>query len=393
MNTQTAHSKITPAHLRRQALVYIRQSTPHQVQSNQESTERQYALVQRAQHLGWAPEATVSVDEDQGRSGQETQHRSGFQKLLADISSGHVGMVLALEASRLARSSVDWHRLIEICAITRTLLADDGAIYDPRDPNDRLLLGVKGTISESELFTLRCRLHEGRWNKARRGALVRSLPVGYVYDEAGAIRKDPDRQVQSRITYIFALFERLQVARQVLVHLRDEALKLPAKVWSGPHQGRIVWKAPTLSALVRLLHNPTYAGVYVYGQCAYDAFERSETTGKAKPRVRPIEEWPVCVHAAFPAYLSWEQFQRNQQVLRANWYRSSSRGAPRKGAALLQGIAFCGHCGRKMGLQHYATREKRAPAYVCYQAYQNEGGATCQCMSAKGVDEAITTLF
>ena len=393
MNTQTAHSKITPAHLRRQALVYIRQSTPQQVQSNQESTARQYALVQRAQHLGWAPEATVSVDEDQGRSGQGAQHRSGFQKLLADISSGHVGMVLALEASRLARSSVDWHRLIEICAITRTLLADDGAIYDPRDPNDRLLLGVKGTISESELFTLRCRLHEGRWNKARRGALVRSLPVGYVYDEAGAIRKDPDRQVQSRITYIFALFERLQVARQVLVHLRDEALKLPAKVWSGPHQGRIVWKAPTLSALVRLLHNPTYAGVYVYGQCAYDAFERSETTGKAKPRVRPIEEWPVCVHEAFPAYLSWEQFQRNQQVLRANWYRSSSRGAPRKGAALLQGIAFCGHCGRKMGLQHYATREKRAPAYVCYQAYQNEGGATCQCMSAKGVDEAITTLF
>ena len=393
MNTQTAHSKITPAHLRRQALVYIRQSTPHQVQSNQESTERQYALVKRAQHLGWAPEATVSVDEDQGRSGQGAQHRSGFQKLLADISSGHVGMVLALEASRLARSSVDWHRLIEICAITRTLLADDGAIYDPRDPNDRLLLGVKGTISESELFTLRCRLHEGRWNKARRGALVRSLPVGYVYDEAGAIRKDPDRQVQSRITYIFELFERLQVARQVLVHLRDADLKLPTKVWSGPQQGRIVWKAPTLSALVRLLHNPTYAGVYVYGQFAYDAFERSETTGKAKPRVRPIEEWPVCVHEAFPAYLSWEQFQSNQQVLRANWYRSSSRGAPRKGAALLQGIAFCGHCGRKMGLQHYATRENRAPAYVCYQAYQNEGGATCQCMSAKGVDEAITTLF
>jgi DNA invertase Pin-like site-specific DNA recombinase len=290
MNTQTAHSKITPAHLRRQALVYIRQSTPHQVQSNQESTARQYALVQRAQHLGWAPEATVSVDEDQGRSGQGAQHRSGFQKLLADISSGHVGMVLALEASRLARSSVDWHRLIEICAITRTLLADDSAIYDPRDPNDRLLLGVKGTISESELFTLRCRLHEGRWNKARRGALVRSLPVGYVYDEAGAIRKEPDRQVQSRITYIFEVFERLQVARQVLVHLRDEALKLPAKVWSGPQQGRIVWKAPTLSALVRLLQNPTYTGVYVYGQCAYNAFERSETTGKAKPRVRPIEE-------------------------------------------------------------------------------------------------------
>src|SRR5215510_696648 len=211
-------------------------------------------------------------------SGQGAQHRSGFQKLLADISSGHVGLVLALEASRLARSSVDWHRLIEICAITRTLLADDGAIYDPRDPNDRLLLGVKGTISESELFTLRCRLHKGRWNKARRGALVRSLPVGYVYDEAGAIRKEPDRQVQSRITYIFEVFERLQVARQVLVHLRDEELKLPAKVLSGPHHVRIVWKAPSLSAIVRLLHNPTYACVYVYVQFSYFFFKRSATT-------------------------------------------------------------------------------------------------------------------
>lgn len=393
MNMETAHRKITPDHLRRQALVYVRQSTPQQVQSNPESTERQYALMERAQNLGWTPEATLSVDEDQGRSGKGARHRSGFQKLLADISAGQAGIVLALEASRLARSSVDWHRLIEICAITQTLLADDGAIYDPRDPNDRLLLGVKGTLSEAELFTLRCRLHEGRWNKARRGDLMRSLPVGYVYDEAGSIRKDPDRQVQSRIAYVFRLFEQLRVARQVLVHLRAEDLKLPTKVWGGPQHGRIIWKAPTLSALVRMLHNPTYAGVYVYGQFAYDAFERSEATGKAKTRLRPIEEWPVCLHEAFPAYVSWAQFQSNQQLLRANGYRSSSRGAPRKGAALLQGIAFCGHCGRKMGLQHYATREKRAPAYVCYRAYQNEGAASCQCMSAKGVDEAMTTLF
>lgn len=393
MKPETAHRKITPAHLRRQALVYIRQSTPQQVRSNPESTGRQYALRERAHSLGWTPEATVIVDEDQGRSGKGAQHRSGFQKLLGDISAGQAGIVLALEASRLARSSVDWHRLIEICAITQTLLADDGTIYDPRDPNDRLLLGVKGTISEAELFTLRCRLHEGRWNKARRGALIRSVPVGYIYDDAGAIRKTPDRQVQSRLTYVFRLFERLRVARQVLLQLRTEDLKLPAKVWGGPQHGRIVWKAPTLSALVRLLHNPAYAGVYVYGQFAYDPFERSAITGKAKTRVRPLEEWPVCVQAAFPAYLSWEQFQRNQQCLRANWYRSSSRGAPRRGAALLQGMVFCGHCGRKMGLQHYATREQRAPAYVCYHAYHNEGGASCQSMSAKGVDAAITTLF
>ena len=393
MNIKTLYSKITPDHLRRQALVYIRQSTTQQVRNNHESVERQYALVERAVALGWAPEATHTIDEDQGRSGTSVLHRPGFKKLLAEISAGQVGMVLALEASRLARSSVDWHRLVEICGLTRTLLADDGAVYDPREPNDRLLLGVKGTLSEAEIFTLRCRLHEGRWNKARRGALSRSLPVGYVCGEDGTIRKDPDRQVQARIAYVFRLFARLRAARKVLVQLRSEGLKLPTQVWGGPQHRRVVWKVPTLSAIVRMLHNPTYAGTYVYGQFAYDAFVRSPTTGKAKTRLRPLEEWPVCRHEAFPAYISWEQFVANQHLLRTNWYRADSRGAPRKGAALLQGIAFCGRCGRKMGIQHYATREKRAPAYTCYHAYHNEGGAACQCMSAKGVDAAVTALF
>jgi DNA invertase Pin-like site-specific DNA recombinase len=217
MNTKMVYTKITPDHLRRQALVYIRQSTTQQVRSNHESVERQYALVERAVALGWAPEATHTIDEDQGRSGTSALHRPGFKKLLAEISAGQVGIVLALEASRLARSSVDWHRLVAICGITRTLLADDGAVYDPREPNDRLLLGVKGTLSEAELFTLRCRLHEGRWNKARRGALSRSLPVGYVCGEEGAIRKDPDRQVPARIAYVFRLCARLRAAHKVLV--------------------------------------------------------------------------------------------------------------------------------------------------------------------------------
>ena len=386
-------SKITPAHLRRHALIYIRQSSTQQVRSHQESTERQYALVQRAAALGWPPELIATIDEDQGRSGTSATHRSGFKKLLAEISAGQVGIVLALEASRLARSSADWHRLVEICSITRTLLADDGAVYDPREPNDRLLLGVKGTISEAELFTLRCRLHEGRWNKARRGALRRSLPVGYVSTADGKVHKDPDRQVQARIVYVFRLFTRLRVARKVLLQLRTEDLQLPTLVWGGPQHGRVVWKAPTLSAVVRMLHNPTYAGVYVYGQSAYDSFVRSATTGKAKTQLRPLEEWPVCLQAAFPPYITWEQFVENQRILRAHWYRADQRGAPRKGAALLQGLVFCGRCGRKMGIQHYATREKRAPAYTCYQAYQTEGGASCQCMSAHGVDAAVTGLF
>jgi DNA invertase Pin-like site-specific DNA recombinase len=386
-------SKITPAHLRRHALIYIRQSSTQQVRSHQESTERQYALVQRAAALGWPPELSATIDEDQGRSGTSATHRSGFKKLLAEISAGQVGIVLALEASRLARSSADWHRLVEICSITRTLLADDGAVYDPREPNDRLLLGVTGTISEAELFTLRCRLHEGRWNKARRGALRRSLPVGYVSTADGKVHKDPDRQVQARIVYVFRLFTRLRVARKVLLQLRTEDLQLPTLVWGGPQHGRVVWKAPTLSAVVRMLHNPTYAGVYVYGQSAYDSFVRSATTGKAKTQLRPLEEWPVCLQAAFPPDITWEQFVENQRILRANWYRADQRGAPRKGAALLQGLVFCGRCGRKMGIQHYATREKRAPAYTCYQAYQTEGGASCQCRSAHGVDAAVTGLF
>ena len=385
--------KIARDHLSREAIVYIRQSQPHQVRDNRESRARQYNLVERATALGWPAGSITTVDEDQGRTATAADRRHGFKKLLAEISAGQVGIVLALEAARLARSCADWHRLIEICGITRTLLADETAVYDPRDPNDRLLLGVKGTISEAELFTLRCRLHEGRWNKARRGALTRSLPAGFVMTESGAVVKDPDRSVRARLDYLFRQFDRLGVAHKVLVHFREQGLTLPTKVWGGPRHGQIVWKPATLSAIVRMLHNPTYAGAYVYGQCEYDSFDRSLSTGKARPHARPPEDWPVCIHGAFPAYLTWEQFLENRRRLRSNWYRHESRGAPRKGAALLQGIVFCGRCGSRMGIQHYATKEKRNPAYTCYRAYQSEGAVGCQCMSATGVDQAVTDLF
>ena len=204
-------SKIRPDHLRRQAVVYVRQSTLQQVRGNRESSTRQYALADRAKALGWPAGAVQTIDEDQGRSGSHADHRHGFKKLLAEIAAGQVGVVLALEASRLARSSVDWHRLVEICVVTKTLLADESTVYDPRDPNDRLLLGVKGTLSEAELMTIRCRLHDGRWSKARRGELAQSLPIGLIRTEAGAVVKHPDRQVQSRIRYIFDLFAELRV--------------------------------------------------------------------------------------------------------------------------------------------------------------------------------------
>src|ERR1700722_9999442 len=224
----TLDPKIRPDHFRRTAVVYVRQSTLHQVRGNRESGARQYALVERAKTLGWPATAVQTIDEDQGRSGARADQRQGFKKLLAEIGAGQVGLVLALEASRLARSSLDWHRLVEICVVTDTLLADETAVYNPRDPNDRLLLGVKGTLSEAELFTIRCRLHDGRWNKARRGELANSLPVGYVRTEAGAVVKEPDRQVQARLSYVFDLFAELRVARRVLVRLRKEKLSVPA---------------------------------------------------------------------------------------------------------------------------------------------------------------------
>ena len=243
------------------------------------------------------------------------QHRQGFQRLVAAVAAGEVGLVLMLEASRLSRCGSDWHRLIELCSLSQTLLADEQCVYDPRQPNDRLLLGVKGTLSEAELMTLRTRLFEGRWNKARKGQLGRSLPVGYVYDAEGGWIKDPDRQVQDRLTYLFELFRRLGVARQVLVSLKAEQLKLPVRVWGGPGHGQLQWKEPTYSMVVRRLHNPAYAGAYVYGEWEYDGSQRSPTTGKAKARVRSLTDWPVCIQAHHEGYLSWEAYLANQQQL------------------------------------------------------------------------------
>jgi DNA invertase Pin-like site-specific DNA recombinase len=384
--------KIRADHLRRQAVVYVRQSTAQQVRGNRESTVRQYALADRAKALGWPAAAVETIDEDQGRSGKHADHRHGFKRLLAEIGAGQVGVVLALEASRLARSSVDWHRLVEICVVTQTLLADDSSVYDPRHPNDRLLLGVKGTLSEAELMTIRCRMHDGRWSKARRGELAQPLPVGYVRSETGVVGKDPDRQVQARLAYVFELFAELRVARRVVARLRQEKLTIPTQAWGGPGHGEVRWKVPTFGAVMRILHNPAYAGAYVYGQKEYDPFDRSPTNGKAKTKARPLADWPVCVRDAYPAYLTWDQFVRNQQTLRDNWFRHDTRGAPRKGMALLQGIARCGRCGARMSVFHYSTKEKRAPGYGCVAGYIN-GGATCQMMSSAPIDAAVAELF
>src|SRR6266446_3442376 len=262
MNT----GKIQSVHYERMAYVYVRQSTPWQVKENRESTERQYHLRERAVQLGWSPSHVEVIDEDQGRTGTLATHRSGFQRLVTEVGLGKVGIVMMLEASRLARNNSDWYRLIEICGLTRTLIGDEYAIYSPREPNDRLLLGVKGTLSEAELFTLHTRLYEGRWNKARKGLLCYPLPVGYVRGTDGGWELDPDAQVRERLTYLFDSFRRQGVARSVLRDLRQQGLDLPVRVVAEEGYGSLNWKTPTLSAVVRILHNPGYAGAYVFGR-------------------------------------------------------------------------------------------------------------------------------
>ncbi len=386
-------AQIPPAHRERLAYVYVRQSTQLQVRYHQESTERQYHLRERAIELGWPPSAVEIIDEDQGRSGRSATYRTGFQRLVAHVSLGQVGIVLMLEASRLARNNSDWYQLIEICGLRGTLIADEGAIYDPRDPNDRLLLGMKGTLSEAELFTLRTRLAEGRWNKARKGLLHFPLPVGYVRGADGGWELDPDAQVCARLDYLFAAFRRLGGARAVVRDLRREGLELPVRVTSTEGYGTLVWKQPTLSAVVRILSNPAYAGTYVYGRWDYTSERHSPQTGKVLPHLRPEGEWPVCIQGHHPAYISWAEYEQNRAQLRANWPRDGQLGVTREGGALLQGLLWCGVCGQKMMVQHHAAAEQRSATYLCDRAYRDGAERICQSMTARPVDQAVTEAF
>lgn len=381
------HPKISPAHLARQAIVYVRQSTLKQVLENKESTERQYALVDKATEFGWPRSQIVVIDEDQGRSGATATGRSGFQQLVTALGLGQVGLVLALEISRFARRQSDWYRVLELAAIFHTLIADEDGLYDPQDHNDRLLLGLKGTLSEAELWSIRARLQGGKWNKARKGELAWSLPVGLVRGADGHVSFDPDQQVQTIVRTILTQFRHLGTASAVLRYLRDQDLRMPRSVPGTEGPAHVVWKTPTYEAIYLILTNPTYAGAYAYGRRQH--VPTGPAAAEAERRRVPQNEWAVLIPNVFPAYLPWAEYLDNQTRLTANRSRFvPGPGAARRGQALLNGLIVCARCGR-----HLATVYNDQPRYICERAKRRYGEAQCQSCHAGAVDRAVVDLF
>jgi len=357
-------SKVQLWHLDRLAVVYVRQSSPQQVLENRESRERQYGLVDRAVACGWPKDRVLVIDEDQGKSGSTSEGRLGFQRLLAEVGLDHVGLILGIEMSRLARSCKDWHQLLELCAIFRTLLGDQDGLYDPTDPNDRLLLGLKGTMSEAELHVLRGRLRQGVLNKARRGELFMLPPTGYARSPQGGIELDPDEQVRGAVIHVFDLFERLGSARAVTKALLDQRVSLGIRIASGPHRGQIEWRPPALSTVFRILKHPIYAGIYVFGRTQTDPRHRAKNgTGAAKKVVNP-EHYHAHLPDRCPAYITVEQYEANQQKLAANQARTECRGAAREGPSLLAGLVRCSRCQRRMCVA-YTGNPPRQLRYTC----------------------------
>ena len=382
------HQKVNAGHLRRAAYLYIRQSTVRQVFENTESTRRQYALRDRAVALGWATERVIVIDADLGQSGAGAGERVGFQRLVGEVGTGNAGIVLGLEVSRLARNSSDWHRLLEICALTDTLILDEDGLYNPADFNDRLLLGLKGTMSEAELHVLQARLRGGVLNAARRGALRISLPVGLVYDEAGAVVLDPDAQVRGSIAHLFATFVRTGSASATVKHYQQQDLRFPRRPRNGPHQGQVMWEPLRLWRVLRVLHNPRYAGIYCFGRTR----RRKLVGGAVEWRKLPREQWTVRLPDAHPGYISAEQYEANLRQLRDNARAHGAerrKSPPREGAALLQGLVICGVCGRRMTVRYRSDSGRQSTVYVCQYEGNDTASAKCQSITGTGIDRAI----
>ena len=382
--------KVTASHLKRNAYLYVRQSTPQQVLEHAESTARQYALRQRAIALGWPAEQVVVIDSDLGQSGAFAADRDGFQKLVAEVSLGHAGLVLGLEVSRLARNCAEWHRLLELCAYSDTLILDEDGIYNPSQFNDRLLLGLKGTMSEAELHILHARMRGGALNKARRGELVIPLPVGFLYDAASRVILDPDQQVQQSIRLLFDTFRRLGSAVAVVREFRRQGLRFPRCRCGGPTP-KLLWGELTHSYVLEILHNPRFTGAYVYGRSRC----RRKPEGGITVTHLPQDQWQILLRDAHPGYISWEQYQENQQRLRDNEQVRGvdHRSLAREGPALLQGLALCGRCGAPMHVRYTVRREHLIPYYLCNRQTHQRGELPCQVIHGAAIDAAMSKLL
>ena len=385
-------AKLSADHLRRLALVYVRQSTAAQVEYHRESTERQYGLAERAMELGWKREQVKILDQDLGVSGSGLAERSGFTHMTAEVALGHVGLILGLEVSRLARNNADWYRLLDLCGATDTLIGDADGIYHPGLFNDRLVLGLKGTMSEAELHVLRARLNGGIRNKAARGELRRGLPVGFVWGEAeGEVRFHPDEAVSGAIRAVFERFAEMGSARQVWLWFRSQGLRFPLR---SNRSADLRWVMPSYSQIHQVLSNPIYAGAYVYGKTHHERYVDEHGQVRQRTRQLPISQWAVLIRDHHPGFIDWESFEANQTRLAQNTHPRPHQagGAVREGAALLQGVASCGRCGRK--LRVYYSGRNAAPGYYCFgSALVNGRGEYCLRVGGRQVDEAVAAAF
>lgn len=380
--------KLQWSHLDRLAVVYVRQSTLQQVTDHQESTRLQYGLVTRAEALGWPPERILTIDEDLGKSGSSAEGRSGFQRMVSEVGLNHVGLILGVEMSRLARSCKDWHQLLEICALFGTLIADLDGLYDPSQYNDRLLLGLKGTMSEAELHLLKQRMMQGKRTKAQRGELGFNVPIGYIRRPSGEVQFDPDEQVCQVVRLIFRKFEELGTLHATLRYLVKHDIQMGVRVLCGLDKGELQWRRPNRPTLQNLLKNPAYAGAYAYGRKQVDARKKKAGRPHTGCVVKPPEEWLVLIQDHHPAYISWEQYQRNVAQLKANQNRADELGHAREGVGLLSGLLVCGRCGRRMAIQYH--RAGGYHRYVCNRNMSDYGGPSCQHVSGTCLDEHVT---
>ena len=375
---------ITPIHLKRKAIIYVRQSSPHQAISNKESLDLQYSLKQRAVDLGWKEQHIEIVDDDLGITGSSTVLREGFKNMLAEITLEKVGIILSYDVTRLSRNCTDWYQLLDLCAFKNCLIADRESIYNPSDVNGRMLLGFKGQLSEMELFTIRNRLTAGLLNKAKRGELALRLPVGLIRTEQSKVLKDPNKDLQDRIDLVFRTFLKLGSASKVLQFFNKNNLLLPRTDFVKG----ISWKKPSIAAVLSILKNPAYSGAFVYGKSNYC---KKELNGKQKSKRLDLDEWKIVVKDKYPKYINWETFIKIQNMLKDNYAeydRNKTRGVPRCGKALLHGIVYCGECGHKMVVQY-----KTGTRYLCNYLRQQYRVPVCQFIPADPIDNYAVEAF